>query len=264
MSGRAPVPAEFVDAAVAAARDRGQDVADVPMTVIARYAGTSRSTLLRRLGGTRAVLDDAVRAAGVDPGGRRPVRERAIEAAARLVGERGLAGVTLDAVAVAAGCSVPSLHLVFEGRDGLLAAVFDRYGPALDLEAVSANPTDEVAVKIRGIYRALVTAFRREPRVLPALFADLLGRPDGPGNRILSANIPRMLASMGGILQAEVDAGRLRPLPLPLLIQLMVGPVVAHLLVRPVLDDVLGPNLPGIEESCDVFAEAFLRAVEKR
>jgi hypothetical protein len=33
----------------------------------------SRSTLLRRLGDSRAALDEAVRAAGVDPGGQ-PVR----------------------------------------------------------------------------------------------------------------------------------------------------------------------------------------------
>lgn len=258
------VPADLVDAAVSAARERGMDVADVPLVAIAQHAGTSRSTLLRRIGGGRGVLDDAVRATGVDPGGRRPVRERAIEAAARLVAERGLAGVTLDAVAGAAGCSLPSLHLVFEGRDGLLAAVFDRYGPVLDLEALSSDPPDDVADTVRGIYRALVTAFRREPRVLPAIFADLLSRPDGPAGRILSANLPRMLASMGGVLQAEVDAGRLRPLPLPLLVQLMIGPVVAHLFVRPVLGQVLGDDLPGIEESCDVFAEAFLRAVETR
>ena len=34
----------------------------MPVIVIARHAGISRSTLLRRLGGSRAALDEAVRA----------------------------------------------------------------------------------------------------------------------------------------------------------------------------------------------------------
>ena len=76
-----PVAEELVQAALRAAEKRGKDVADVPVLAIAREAGMSRSTLLRRLGGTRAALDEAVRAAGVDPGGQAPVRARALNAA---------------------------------------------------------------------------------------------------------------------------------------------------------------------------------------
>jgi AcrR family transcriptional regulator len=66
--------ADLVAAAVRTAERLGKDVADVPVAAIAAEAGVSRSTLLRRLGGTRAALDQAVRAAGVDPGGQPPVR----------------------------------------------------------------------------------------------------------------------------------------------------------------------------------------------
>ncbi|NDZ83545.1 TetR/AcrR family transcriptional regulator, partial [Streptomyces sp. SID10853] len=67
---------DLVAAALIAAEERGRDVADVPLAAIATAAGVSRSTLLRRLGGSRGALDEAVRRAGVDPGGRQPVRER--------------------------------------------------------------------------------------------------------------------------------------------------------------------------------------------
>src|SRR5829696_4258894 len=126
------VPSVLVSAAVAEARQRKQDVADVPLTAIAAAAGISRSTLVRRIGGSRRALDEAVRAAGVDPGGRPPVRERAIDAAATLIAEHGLSAVTMEAIANAAGCSQPSLHAAFGGRDGLLAAIFERYSPLLD------------------------------------------------------------------------------------------------------------------------------------
>ena len=66
--------------------------------------------------------DDAVPAAGVQPGGRRPARERAIEAAASLISGRGLGAVTLEAVAVQANCSAHSLYAAFGGRDELRPA----------------------------------------------------------------------------------------------------------------------------------------------
>src|SRR5918995_2379268 len=65
----AEVPADLVQAALRAADKLGRQVADVSVSTIAREAGISRSTLLRRIGGSRVPLDDAVRAAGVEPGG---------------------------------------------------------------------------------------------------------------------------------------------------------------------------------------------------
>ncbi len=255
------VPADLVAAALAAARRRGQDVSQVPVAAIAAAAGISRSTLLRRLGGTRAALDDALRRAGVTPGRRPPVRERAIEATARLIAERGLGAVTLESVAATAGCSLPSLHAVFQGRDGLLTAVFDRYTAVLDAEALAADPPERVEDLVRAIYRAMCSALLREPRVMPALFADLLARPTGPAAQILTASYPRLIGSVGALITAHVRAGRLRPYPLPVLAQLMVGPLVTHLLLRPVEQNLLGADLPTVDDACDMFTDAFLRAV---
>src|ERR671938_1917802 len=101
------VPDELVQAALRAADELGRDVAEVPTAAIADRAGMSRSTLLRRLGGSRAALHEAVRAAGIDPGGR-SVRVRAIHAAAVLISEAGLAAATLEAIARHAGRAVES------------------------------------------------------------------------------------------------------------------------------------------------------------
>ncbi|WP_017555783.1 TetR/AcrR family transcriptional regulator [Nocardiopsis baichengensis] len=255
------VPQEFVDAALAAARERRTDVASVPVTAIAAAAGVSRSTLLRRLGGTRAALDEAVRAAGVDPGARTPVRERAVEAAARVIDERGLGALTMDAVADGAGCSLPGLHAVVEGRDGLLAAVFERYGPVRELERLAADPPEGLEETVRALHAALAEAFQRRPRVMPALLADTASRPDGPGSAMFHAGFPRLYAAFGTLLLPHVRGGRVRPLPLPLLIQQILGPVAVHLMLRPALEQRREADLPPVEEACGVFAETCLRAI---
>lgn len=258
------VPDEIAQAALRTAERLGKDVADVPLVAIAQEAGISRSTLLRRLGGTRGPLDDAVRARGVDPGGRPPVRERAVVAAARLIGEHGLAAATLESVAAAAGCSVHSLYAAFGGRDGLLGAVFERHSPFPDLDRILERG-DDLETTVHALYRASLQALGREPRILPALLADVFARPQGPtAHTLRRLVVPRVLAGLGDWLRKQIAAGRIRDLPLPLVVQQLLGPVALHVLMRPVLESVPEVDLPSTEDSCAVLADNFLRAVAVR
>lgn len=257
-----PVDAGLVSAALRAAGAAGKDVAQVPLVAIAREAGISRSTLIRRLGGTRAPLEEAVRAAGADPGRRRPVAERAVEAAGQLISEQGLAAVTLEAVAIRAGCSVYSLYAAFGGRDELMRGVFERYSPVLGIEELLAGPGDDLDGTVRAFYRVLVRALTREPAVMPAMIAEMLARPGDPAQRTLAQHVAsRALAGPGQWLATAMKAGRIREMPLPLLMNQLVGPIVAHLLSRPALNGIPGFDLPPVEQVCDVLADAFLRAV---
>ena len=253
---------DLVHAALRAARTLGKDVADVPVIAIAREAGISRSTLIRRLGGTRETLDAAVRAAGVDPGGQAPVRTRALDAAATLIETHGLATATLEAIAIQAQCSVHSLYAVFGGRDELLRTLFERHSPLLAIEDFFDDDLGDLPATVRRLYTMIAATLDGEPRVAPALLAEALARPDSPAiQNLLAHNAPRLLASLGTWLNREVQAGRIRDLPLPLLIQQLIAPIAIHMLMRPTTPAIPGLELPDLDTVCDTFTDTFLRAV---
>jgi AcrR family transcriptional regulator len=247
--------ADLVAVATRTAERCGKDVAKVPLATIAQAAGMSLSTLVRRLNGSRRALDEAVRAAGIDPGGR-PVRVRAIEAGAWLVSDRGLATVTLEAVAEAADCSVHSLYSIFGTRDELFAAIYEQYSPFHDVLRLSADPDVPLEQTVADFYRTTATTLTREPRVAAAMLSDLLGNPHGAAARIFARYFPRVRAAMGTYFEAQVKAGRIRDIPVPLLMQQLVGPLLAHVLMRPVIAREV--DLP---RACSEFTSTFLRAV---
>jgi AcrR family transcriptional regulator len=253
---------ELVEAALRAAEKLGKDVADVPVTDIATEAGISRSTLLRRLGGSRAALDAAVRAAGIDTGGQPPVRVRALDAAANLISQFGLAAATLEAVATQAQCSVYSLHAAFGGRDELMRAVFERYSPVENVEEYLGQPRGDLSETVRGLYRVIADALNREPRVAPAMFAEAFSRPNSPAVRSLFGySGPRVFGVLGRWFETEIRSGQLRALPPLLLVQQLLGPIMIHLFMRPVAENIPATPMPDIDTMCDVFADAFIRAV---
>ncbi len=250
-----------IQAAIAAAAETGVDVADVALDQIARRAGVSRATLFRRIGSRRR-LDAAVRASGVDPGGRPALRERAAEAAAAIVRERGIEALTLEAVAAAAGCSIPSLHTQVGGREGLLAALFERYSPLPRLERLLAGSAPPLEAGVRAIYGAIFDAATAEPRLLQALLADALTRPAGPARRIVvESYLPRLMATLGPWLAGEIAAGRCRPLPPLLLLQLLAGPMALHVATRGLVEGLGDAPMPPRDEVIEQLTAAYCRSV---
>jgi AcrR family transcriptional regulator len=252
---------DIVKAAIEAAAASGRDVAEVSLDEIARWAGISRATLFRRIG-SRKALDDAVRAAGIDPGGRPDVRARATVAAADLIEEGGLAALTLEAVADRADCSIPALHSQLGGREGLLAATFERYSPLPRIEELFADSPRELEVGVRWLYEIAFDAVDARRGLLFALLADAAARPEGPTARFLvDGYLPRAFGTVGVWLSAQVAAGRVRPLPLPLLVQLLIAPMALHVASRPLLRGETGQEPPSRAEVVEQLTGAYLRAV---
>jgi AcrR family transcriptional regulator len=256
------VAPELIDAAVRAAEALNRDIAEVPVSAIAAEARISRSTLVRRLGGSRSSLDAAVRAAGIDPGGRPPVRVRAVASAAILISENGLAATTLEAIAERAECSVLSLHAAYGGRDELLRAVFDEHSPIRYIEEYLARRTGDFHTTVYGFYRTMADALSREPRVTPAMLAEVFSRPASPAVQSLAGYAaPRLLGALKVWFDAEIRAGHIRDQPVLVLTQQLLGPIMIHMLMRPAFPHISEFTLPDIDDVCKAFAGNFIRAV---
>jgi AcrR family transcriptional regulator len=255
-----------VAAAIAEAEETGRPVAELSLDRIAVRAGMSRSTIFRRIG-SRQALDDAVRQAGIDPGRRPSVRDRAIDAAAGLIVAEGVGALTVEEVARRVGCAVTSVHTQLGGRDGLLDAVFERHAPLPRVEHLLATEPERFADLtggVRAIYTVIVSLTDSDIGVLEALFAEALARPNGTVMRLLRERIlPRITETIGDWLAAQARAGRCADLPLPVLLPLFVSPISVHVIARRRLVEA-GLPVPDPDSVIETMTEAFCRAVGAR
>jgi AcrR family transcriptional regulator len=90
------------------------------------------------------------------------VPDRAVEAGARLVSERGPATVTLEAVAEAASRCVHSRYSIFGTRDELLAASYEWYSPLDDLVRLSRDSAD-FEQTVASLYLTMAVCLTRGP-----------------------------------------------------------------------------------------------------
>ena len=116
---------------------------------------------------------------------RRPSQQRSqvtfdaiVEAAAQVFERHGYAAGTTNRIAERAGVSIGTLYQYFDGKDAVLAAVFDRHfaeGAALVAPAVARlqeDPAPEPEPLLHDIFEAMVALHAREPNLHRLLFEE--------------------------------------------------------------------------------------------
>jgi AcrR family transcriptional regulator len=94
-------------------------------------------------------------------------RSRLVEAAGRLFLSHGIDGVSLDAVAEAAGFSKGAVYANFTGKEDLLLAVWREHFAAKRLRLADAvTGADEATAVLRAIHGAMATFFAAGPWAL--------------------------------------------------------------------------------------------------
>ena len=130
--------------------------------------------------------------------GRRELRLRIVEATARLLHERGAAGVTTRAVAAAAGAQAPAIYRLFGDKDGLLDAVAE-HELARDVDGETpAVESDDPVAELHAAWRRHVR-FGLDNPALYAVLADPARAARSPvtaaGLEVLRARVHRIAAA---------------------------------------------------------------------
>src|SRR5829696_5783712 len=219
-------------------------LAGLTMDELAAAAGVSRATLYRLFGSQQHLLQEL----GVQPPA--TVRSRILDSAVELVGRQGLAELSMDELAAAAGVSRATLYRLFPGKEALFAALVRSFSPfepiAAVLEAMEERPPAEV---MPAVAHALATAMDGQMGLLlQLLFEVSRARADPDGGRGTS----------------EDSIGRLRLMDPDLALQALVGPIVLHLVWRPASGSRWdGPPVGGapLEEVVDELVGVWLRAM---
>jgi AcrR family transcriptional regulator len=238
--------------------------AGLSMDQLATKAGVSRATLYRLFGSQQHLLQ----ALGLAPPPN--VRSRILDTALELVGRHGLAELSMDELAAAAGVSRATLYRLFPGKEALFAALVRNFSPfepiAAVLETMGDRPPAEV---IPAVAHAMAAAMDGHMGLLLQLLLEFARdrHPDPVGGRGTSEDAiqgMRTLPLVRGYLADQMAAGRLRRMDPELAFQALAGPIVLHLLWRPsAASRVDGPPVGGapLAEVVDELVEVWLRAM---
>ncbi len=240
---------------VAAAREglrRGQRPA---VAQIIAGAGVSRATFYRAVGSR----EDLFRELEVEP--EPDARSPILEVAAELLARDGLARLSMDELATRAGVSRARLYRLYPGKAALFAEMVRAFSPievvVETMRRLAVEPPERALPELAvSIWRAVSTHLGV---VRPLLFEAASLGPD-VRETILGEMAPKVLGSLGGYLVEQMAAGRLRPVHPLLAVQGFAGPIIVHVLLRPVVSEGLGLELDS-EAAVREFAANWVRGM---
>ena len=222
--------AQSRDAVLTAVRGAFERERSPTMTQLAAAAGVSMRQLYRLFESRENLLRELDRES--PPG----ARERVLEAAFELLGQSGLADLSVDELAARANVSRATLYRLFPGKSALFRELIATYSPwepiarVLDAHANAADLAPEHVIP--DVAQALAGALTdRSAVLLRMVFEMSKGDPDTTEG--VQRSVSRGLPDLIRYLSEQMDAGQLRRMHPVLALQLLAGPIVAHELTRP-------------------------------
>ncbi len=221
---------------------------------LARAAGISRASFYRHFKSREALL--AALAMAPEPG----ARDRILAAAVEMVGAQGLRTLSMDELADRAGVSRATLYRLFPGKGALLAALIDAYSPLEPVSRLLAERQGEPPeVLMPELARAAYRSSHGRAGMLRALFFEVSGLAPET-EEVARQTIARVAGLLVMYISGQMSAGRLRSMHPLLALQSFIGPVLFHILTRPLAERVLHLDVEG-ERAVTELAGAWLRAM---
>ena len=187
------------------------------------------------------------------------MEERILACAEKLFLERGFDGTNMSDIALSMGINRPTLHYYFRTKDKMFRAVLARivlsFVPRVyDIVVNSEKP---VAERISQVFDAYMAIFLAKP-CLPLFMAREVQRDFDFLLRMLQQEqIDRYVRKIIRALEAEMDAGKLKKVPLRTLFYTFYGLMVFPFLSRRLTESLLLAE----GETCEEMLEEWKRQV---
>jgi AcrR family transcriptional regulator len=231
------------------ARKPNASVAD-----LAAAAGASRASFYRHFKSRQALLQALE--VTPEPG----ARERILEAAAEMVGRSGVSTLSMDDLAEKAKLSRATLYRLFPGKAPLLTAIIDDFSPLEPVaQLLALRADDRPEALMPEIARTAYRAAAGRPGLVRALFFEISGLSPETEEAATQA-ITRTVGALVMYVTGQQAAGTLRRMHPLLALQAFIGPVLFHILTRPLAERVLHLDVDG-EDAVTQLAETWLRAM---
>ena len=187
-----------------------------------------------------------------------------LAAAVEMVGAHGLSALSMDELADRAAVSRATLYRTFPGKSALLTGLIESYSPLEPVKRLlterHGEPPEVLMPELaRTAYRAVFGAGENRTGLIRALFFEVSGLT-AETEEVAADAIRGVVGLLVMYVTAQMSAGRLRRTHPLLALQSFIGPVLFHILTRPLAEKVLALDIEG-EAAVTQLAETWLQAM---
>ena len=181
-----------------------------------------------------------------------------------MVGAHGLSALSMDELADRSGVSRATVYRVFPGKSALLTGLIESYSPLEPVKRLlterHGEPPEVLMPELaRTAYRAVFGAGENRTGLIRALFFEVSGLT-AETDEVAADAIRGVVGLLVMYVTAQMSAGRLRRAHPLLALQSFIGPVLFHILTRPLAEKVLALDIEG-EAAVTQLAETWLQAM---
>ncbi|HAW10938.1 MAG: helix-turn-helix domain-containing protein [Candidatus Dormibacteria bacterium] len=225
-----------------------------PFAELAREAGVSRATLYRCI----PSRGELFRLLEVEPDP--SARDRVLEEAVTLFGQRGLAALSMEELAARAGISRASLYRLFPGKPALFREVVRAHSPFIPVARAIAEHAGEPPERVMPVLaREIVRSTWGRTGLFRVLLLEISG-PDADAELARELALSETIGPLVAYVAGQMESGWLRRMDPRIALIAFVGPLVMHLITRDLAERALGLDIP-VETTAQELAAVWLRAM---